>query len=1448
MTDKLVMVQKPESQEHSFLNELELGEYFFHVFLIETSNLSSDSDLDIIIKVECFQQHRFTKVVKGLGPSSNVFLGDNIFFEKKFDSRDDLENSFFRVSIFKHNSILKNELIGFYENSLLHVYKEDSHCLLNSMNVLVNPEKDPRSIMGYIKLSASFNKVNQSHMNLERLSIKDDRGKIDLPTIPPQINIQFKQMVIKLVKGRSLCQMDIGGSTDAYVKFKIGGHSISSSAISSSLNPVFNEMLYIPVIYPSIIDKIIIKVKDKDTIGKNETIGSLIFRTTDILAGSYRALRWHYIYGGPENCKEKEKLLLMNNNPGIASALKGSVMMGIDFVESESPRFTFEPMTKDKLEETSSVRPATFNFRIDLVYVQNLQIDAKEIEVVVNWGHNCKNSFGKIVYQKGVLIINKSIVLTESFDVNDSVNAFEQIPDVILTLVHKGDVVAFYRISPRSYPSTPATPCYEEGFSFRCDPTSDLVQYDRAGTGFFKIGFYSQSRQDDVARAWPSLASKLSFEKVYLLINLVKGMDIAPFDSNSASDPIAHFYHLGSTMKSSNFFETLNPSWNEQICLETYLINNHIPLLFVSLADRDADLLGDVNYEFIGTAPVELSNYHIAQSTSEFDNIKPEWVSLSLAGVKNTGKVLLGVKIVKTDFVDYLITNSLLKDTVTLRKDLPLTRSNSLIKITLLGLRELESSGVFKVRSVAVKINTSSLQMLSNIRKGVGSSTLTAYSKTGGSNPNIGSTMCLRAELPTDMIYIPSISFQVLGGSIGINLLESLIGTTQISLSNHFYLSNMLLRYKLRELLSIKSSNPEVYQKLNINEGVLNSLLSRLDALKLKNKINIDAKESDLLQKVAVIKNLVKEEVMKFVQLKKKNDAKTEETCQNLEPVQKVEVKTEARVYGGTGIFGNNKLFPIADKINALLKRTEIVIVPVNGKFVEIPDPKYYILLGYKTKSSDNRHYRLFINKDLETSYYMSEEIYNSVDICKGKRNLSQNVNFLSRIFKLTKNKENHKTGSLQYNIEIINEDVLRDLISIGMAEDDLKKLSLPISVEDWKLSKSDPEIKTGIKVKIDLYIISATYFTSEDTGSENDSYIEVLYNGKTSKSEKVINNSNNPKFYESFTFDGELPGASSLEIKFMDHDFLNPDDLIGKTTIDLERRFFDKKWRDSKEHPIEERPILHPSSRCQIGNALMWVDINPIKDIDAIKSWDINPRPATEVELRLVVWDVVDMPTLDMEDTSDLFVSASLPNFNLSQRTDVHYRSQTGFGSFNWRIIFKMKIDHNTRNEMYKMSLRVFDRDIFAENDFAADAQINFEALVANVLENEGKDSLSNETDKSLIIKVPLHVTKKVVSDLLDPHIRISLDVVSKIYAEQRPVGLGRDQPNQEPFLPPPEGRVKFSLNPITMFEQLFGPRFRRQCCCYFWMFVIIALIIVLLPIFISTLISTLIARSAIK
>jgi hypothetical protein len=86
---------------------------------------------------------------------------------------------------------------------------------------------------------------------------------------------------------------------------------------------------------------------------------------------------------------------------------------------------------------------------------------------------------------------------------------------------------------------------------------------------------------------------------------------------------------------------------------------------------------------------------------------------------------------------------------------------------------------------------------------------------------------------------------------------------------------------------------------------------------------------------------------------------------------------------------------------------------------------------------------------------------------------------------------------------------------------------------------------------------------------------------------------------------------------------------------------------------------------------------------------------------------------------------------------------------------------------------------------------------------------------------------------------VRISLAVYPGEMAKANPVGLGRSEPNHSPFLPPPVGRLSFSLNPITMFNQLVGPELRRKVYLYCCLALCAMLCIALIPMVTSDLIS---------
>jgi hypothetical protein len=64
-----------------------------------------------------------------------------------------------------------------------------------------------------------------------------------------------------------------------------------------------------------------------------------------------------------------------------------------------------------------------------------------------------------------------------------------------------------------------------------------------------------------------------------------------------------------------------------------------------------------------------------------------------------------------------------------------------------------------------------------------------------------------------------------------------------------------------------------------------------------------------------------------------------------------------------------------------------------------------------------------------------------------------------------------------------------------------------------------------------------------------------------------------------------------------------------------------------------------------------------------------------------------------------------------------------------------------------------------------------------------------------------------------------LSIELLPGEMAKKRPAGFGRSEPNANPYLPPPTGRMKFSLNPFYVLEECLGPKLCRRimclCCC---------------------------------
>ncbi|TSK22735.1 Myoferlin [Bagarius yarrelli] len=382
------------------------------------------------------------------------------------------------------------------------------------------------------------------------------------------------------------------------------------------------------------------------------------------------------------------------------------------------------------------------------------------------------------------------------------------------------------------------------------------------------------------------------------------------------------------------------------------------------------------------------------------------------------------------------------------------------------------------------------------------------------------------------------------------------------------------------------------------------------------------------------------------------------------------------------------------------------------------------------------------------------------------------------------------------------------------------------------------------------IYVLRCIDLQPKDNNGLCDPYLKIHLGKKTlDDRDNYKPNTLNPEFGRMFEMSCFLPQEKDLKISVYDFDLLSRDEKVGDTIIDLENRLLSRfnahcglsqsycvsgvnQWRDQlkpsqilenlarlkglpppqiaedgsllsfggrdyslqeleastvlHQHlgPAKERICLHALrnqgltpehvetrtlySSFQPTLAQMWVDIFPKSLGIPGPPVDITPRKAKKHYLRAIIWNttdvILDETSITGEKMSDIYVKGWMPGMEEDkQKTDVHYRSLDGDGNFNWRFVF------------------------------------GFDYLPAEQL---------------------CLVSKK-------GKVEMTLEIVDEREVDERPAGKGRDEPNMNPKLDPPnrpDTSFLWFTNPCKTMKFIVWRRYK-------WIFIgLILLLLVLL------------------
>ncbi|XP_053394702.1 otoferlin-like isoform X2 [Mercenaria mercenaria] len=292
-------------------------------------------------------------------------------------------------------------------------------------------------------------------------------------------------------------------------------------------------------------------------------------------------------------------------------------------------------------------------------------------------------------------------------------------------------------------------------------------------------------------------------------------------------------------------------------------------------------------------------------------------------------------------------------------------------------------------------------------------------------------------------------------------------------------------------------------------------------------------------------------------------------------------------------------------------------------------------------------------------------------------------------------------------------------------------------------------------------------------------------------------------------------------------------------------------------EH-IETRPLYNPEKPgIEQGKIEMWVDMFPMDMPAPPPAVEISPRKPKSYELRCIIWNTDDVVLEDDafftgEKMSDIYVKGWIKGQEDMQSTDIHYRSLTGEGNFNWRFIFPFdylvaeeKIVISRKETLFswdetetkipaRLNLQVWDADHFSADDFLGALTLDLNRFprgakssklcTLNMLKNDGSvPQMSLFKQKRVKGWWPFAVKNEQTDELeLTGKVEAEMHLFTSDEAEKHPAGQGRNEP--DPLEKPnrPDGSFIWFLNPLKSIRYILWHNYK-------WMIIKVLVILLL-------------------
>nr|XP_031532352.1 dysferlin [Vicugna pacos] len=248
-----------------------------------------------VVKVTAAGQTKRTRIHKGNSPLFNETLFFNVF-----DSPAELFDEPIFITVVDSRSLRTDALIGEFRMDVGTIYREPRHAYLRKWLLLSDPDDFSAGARGYLKASLCVLGPGDE-APLERKDPSEDKEDIEGNLLRPTgVALRGAHFCLKVFRAEDLPQMDDAvmdnvkqifgfesnkkNLVDPFMEVSFAGKMLCSKILEKTANPQWNQSITLPAMFPSMCEKMRIRVIDWDRLTHNDIVATTYLSMSKISA------------------------------------------------------------------------------------------------------------------------------------------------------------------------------------------------------------------------------------------------------------------------------------------------------------------------------------------------------------------------------------------------------------------------------------------------------------------------------------------------------------------------------------------------------------------------------------------------------------------------------------------------------------------------------------------------------------------------------------------------------------------------------------------------------------------------------------------------------------------------------------------------------------------------------------------------------------------------------------------------------------------------------------------------------------------------------------------------------------------------------------------------------------------------------------------------------------